>query len=83
MGGQAPFGTPLAPFPNGDTMALVAWVNFGVVMFILNSIEEQRNTKAEILNELLAGAVMVIHLKKKAIVVCKQSYKSRDFVHQY
>ena len=83
MGGQAPFGTPLAPFPNGATMALVAWVNFGVVMFILNSIEEQRNTKAEILNELLAGAAMVIHLKKKAIVVCKQSYKSRDFVHQY
>ena len=83
MGEQAPFGTPLASFPNGATMALVAWDNFGVVMFSLNSIEEQRNTVAEILNGLLAGAIMVIHLKKKAIVVCKQSYKSRDFVHQY
>ena len=83
MGGQAPFGTPLTPFPNGATMALVAWGNFGVVMFSLNSIEEQRNTVAEILNGLLAGAIMVIHSKKKAIVVCKQSYKTRDFVHQY
>ena len=83
MGGQAPFGTPLAPFPNGATMALVAWDNFGVVMLSLNSTEEQRNTKAEILNRLLEGAIMFIHLKKKAIVVRKQSYKSRDFVHQY
>ena len=83
MGGQAPFGTPLAPFPNGATMALVAWDNFGVVILSLNSTEEQRNTKAEILNRLLEGAIMFIHLKKKAIVVHKQSYKSRDFVHQY
>ena len=78
MGGQAPFGTPPAP-----AMALVAWGSFGVVMFSLNSVEEQRNTVAEILNGLLAGATMVIHSKKKAIVVCKQSYKTRDFVHQY
>ena len=78
MGGQAPFGTPPAP-----AMALVAWGNFGVVMFSLNSVEEQRNTVAEILNGLLAGAIMVIHSKKKAIAVCKQSYKTRDFVHQY
>ena len=78
MGGQAPFGTPPA-----HAMALVAWDNFGIAMFSLKSVEEQRNTVAEILNGLLAGAIMVIHSKKKAIVVCKQSYKTRDFVHQY
>ena len=64
-------------------MALVAWDNFGVAMFSLNSVEEQRSTVAEILNGLLVEAIMVIHSKKKTIVVCKQSYKTRDFVHQY
>ena len=83
MGGTGSFWNTPTPFPNGAPMALVAWDNFGVVMFSLNSMEEQRSTVAEILNGLLAGAIMVIHSKKKAIVVCKQSYKTRDFVHQY
>ena len=74
---------PSPPFSNGAPMALVTCSNFGVVMFSLNTMEEQRSTVAEILNGLLAGAIMVIHLKKKAIVVCKQSYMTRDFVHQY
>ena len=82
MGTGSFWNTP-TPFPNGAPMTLVAWDNFGVVMFSLNSVEEQRNTVAEILNGLLAGAIMVIHSKKKAIAVCKQSYKTRDFVHQY
>lgn len=56
-------------------MALVA---FGAVMFILDAMEEQRSTVAETQNRLLAGAIIVIHLKKKGIVVCKQSYKTRD-----
>ena len=50
-------------------MSLVAWDNFGVAMFSLNSMEKQSSTMAEILNGLLPGAVMVIHSKKKAIVV--------------
>ena len=57
--------------------------NFGVVMFSLSSMEEQKSTVTEILNGLLAGAIKVIHSKKKAIVVCKQTYKTRDFVHHY
>ena len=56
-------------------MTLVA---FGAVMFILDAMEEQRSTVAETQNRLLAGAIIVIHLKKKGIVVCKQSYKTRD-----
>ena len=56
-------------------MALVA---FGAVMFILDAMEEQRSTVAETQNKLLAGAIIVIHLKKEGIVVCKQSYKTRD-----
>ena len=72
-----------SPVFNGAPVALVAWGNFGVVMFSLSSMEGQRSTVAEILNGLLAEAIMVIHLKKKAIVLCKQSYKTRDFVHHY
>ena len=82
MGRQAPIGT-LPPFSNGAPIALVAFDNFGVIMFNLNSMEKQSSTMAEIFNGLLAGAIMVIHSKKKATVVCKQSYKTRDFVHQY
>ena len=82
MGRQAPVGT-LLPFFYGASMSLVAWDNFGVVMFSLNSMEKHSSTMAEILNGLLAGAIMVIHSKKKDIVVCKQSYKTRDFVHHF
>ena len=59
-------------------MALVALVAFGVVIFILDAMEEQTSTVAETENRLLAGAIIVIQLKKKGIVVCKQSYKTRD-----
>ena len=69
---------PSSLFSNGAPMALVAWDNFGVAMFSLNSVEEQRSTVAEILNGLLVEAIMVIHSKKKTIVVCKQSYKTKS-----
>ena len=46
FGGTGPIGTALPP--NGANMALVAWDNFGVVMFIFKLNREAGSIVAEI-----------------------------------